>query len=230
MTLASLRGHLASSFLGLSLLVTGCGPIEATAPPATPNAMAKKKVPGRFEVAVSGVSDAFFCSQQAGLKDFCVAQLQTSLRDGLNGLLGLHIQGKSDDAYQAEFKVLGVSHVVTASVRQNMPNVEVSMKWQFVLKGPDGEALVQLSETTKSPEPFFHKDAANQSVGALLNTVLERINTELNDRLEAAPAEAPPADAAPAAPEPAASAPEKDSDAKAPEPASAPEGSSSSAH
>jgi hypothetical protein len=175
-----------SAILIVFLALSGCGPVNAIAPKPAPNVIAAGKSDQSFTVQVTNFpAGPAVCSQEGGLKDVCVTHMKESLSDGLNDVLSGYMKPGSG-GYTAEFKFVEFKHTaasgsVAGEGVVGMPAVQVSLRWQFVLKNAAGEPVVQLAETTVGPNRIFNTNAIDAAIGALLNSTLESIAKSLND-------------------------------------------------
>lgn len=169
--------------------------IHATATTPQPNVMPRDSHGGSVKVDVSGVPAGQVCSSHPGLKDFCVDQLRGAIDNGLASMLGHYVSGGDGPPYSAVFRLVEFSHSPTSGGAHNVA-VQVEMRWQFELRD-DNRRIVQIAQTTVGPEQLINVGAADKTVYALLNAVLENIASELN---KAAWEPAAPAAQAPQAP------------------------------
>jgi hypothetical protein len=165
-------------------LVAGCT-VNAQARVPEPNVLTAKKIGGTFRIDVSSVPQTEVCSEQGGLKDFCVTKFRAAIGGGLEKVLSSFLdRSRPGPAYDATFKLVEFSHSVT-SVAKDSGSVKVTMRWQFVLRDSNGNAVVQLAETTDGPEQLAHVGSADKAVLALLNAVMEKIGGALNEHASA---------------------------------------------
>jgi hypothetical protein len=162
------------------LFGAGCT-ISAIAPTPHPNLLGELKTGGTSVYDVSDVPNEQVCSEHAGLKDFCVTGFRAAAADGLKSVVEQYVDSaKPGPQYRAMFRLVEFTHApASAASAKGSVAVTVSMRWQFMLAGPDGQTIVRLARTTTGPTPLIDVDAAESAVGALLNAVFEEIAAEL---------------------------------------------------
>lgn len=162
--------------VGLSIF-TGCT-INTVARTPEPNIVGTQATGGTFKIDVSSVPEHEVCSQQGGLKDFCVSHFQTAVGGGLEKVLAVYVDSKKPGpAFSARFKLVQFSHSVTSGGAADAggPTVKVTLRWQFEMFDETGKPVVQLAETTDGPEQLNNVDSADEAVEALLSAVMEQI-------------------------------------------------------
>jgi len=161
--------------------------MSATAPPPNPNLTVADR--SHSSVILDGVAAPVgkVCSHHAGLTDFCVTDFQSALSYGLHQVLSRHFDPPSGDTpmLHARFELVEFSHSPgSAPGPHNAAGVQVAMRWHFVLLRPDGTPVVDVAERTIGPEELIDINAAQSTIGALDNAVLERISKALTDARE----------------------------------------------
>lgn len=180
----ALRPLLFVGTAAVATMVVGCGPIGATFNgPIVSNTIVTRQVPGSVEISLEGLTDVHYCSESESLREFCFENAETAFRDGLETMLGSFGLAQGAGGYRAVLRVTDINHWIV-----NEMAAQMSLVWQFVLFDPAGTPVIQLSETTASPQPLNGTGDLEPSGRAMFAAVLDRIAAELN-RL---PASAPP--------------------------------------
>ncbi|MFO0547257.1 MAG: hypothetical protein U0271_02655 [Polyangiaceae bacterium] len=162
---------------------TGCGPIHSEAMTPTPIAMAKEQFDGKVVVTVDGLDDGEYCTKTPGLREFCMTRGQTAFSNGFAGMLPRFFKG-GGEGYNASFRFLDMQLVFASTQtpgRKSM--VKISMKWQFELRDPSGEIVLQLAETTIGENPMVNADQSPQGIREVMEQILEQIGAALNKEL-----------------------------------------------
>ncbi|MFZ5896960.1 MAG: hypothetical protein ACOY0T_38235 [Myxococcota bacterium] len=158
-----------------ALLLVGCT-MRSEARTPNPNVLGERKSRGTVTLDVSRVPEDELCSQQGGLRDFCVTNFRSAIGSGLQRLLPLYIDSSQPGpTYTAIFRLIEFSHSMTSSSGLVGSNLKVTLRWQFELRAPSGEPIVQLAETTDGPEQFTSTSATDRVIYVLLNSVMETV-------------------------------------------------------
>lgn len=169
---------------------TGCS-LSSHAKSPSLNILAAEKVPATLQVDTSAIPETEYCSEQSGLKDFCVTHFRSAITKGLNDVFSVHFAPAEAPTYQARFKLVEFSHSLT-SVTRHTVTVKVTMKWQFEILDDKGKPIVQVAEMTDGPQQLAFIDAADTAISALLGVVLEKISGAIKATTWPKPVEAPP--------------------------------------
>lgn len=159
-----------------AVMLAGCT-IHATAAPPQPNVIPPQAHAGSVKVDTSSVPPGQVCSVHEGLKSFCIDGLHGAVTTGLKSMLGSYVTGGGGPAYSAVFRMIEFSH--SPATGGQHAAAQVAMRWQFELLDGDRRILA-LAQDTVGPELLINVGAADKTIRALLNTVLETIAAELN--------------------------------------------------
>ena len=168
--------------VALGSALAGCT-VHAVAPAPTPNVIARGRLKTPYVIGRLAAPREEVCSVHEGLRDICVGRFHDAFESGLNTLLSSYMPGPdaARAVYTAEFQLVEFLHSPTSTMQSDgMVQIQVALRWQFVLRDPSGEAVVKVAETTVGPLKIVHIGATEQAIGQLVNTTLERIGTAMN--------------------------------------------------
>jgi hypothetical protein len=165
-------GILVFSLFGCSISVVAKKPYPNIIPP-------EKNKKGQIVISylsrIPKNSSGEICSVQANLKDFCIKMIGKAIKQSLLENLGQYFTGNGK-IYKATFNLVRFSHSLSSAGGKFIdPMIKLNASWQFVLRDPNGVAIIRVARTTTGPQKIAYSKNASRALKALLGKVIEEI-------------------------------------------------------